>query len=1299
MSSRLLAGAFAAACLFAGSAAEAKVMYAGTEGVRAKFFSANSCLGCHSGAVQADGSGGRVFNTHTLATATVTGTTTGLSRANDTAARNSSNWDAGWPAMPFGVDTSNAANKVSLTLLDTWISEGRANFEAAIISLSAATSVARYSATLNATVNDNGADTTYTLSWKKNTDVSYTNSVTFYTVGGATASVDGADTAGWTGGDGNSINFAHAISGLSCFTDYDVRLSASNNGAGTPTAVTTTFKTTTCPSVNSVSNATITEDASYTSAALASTNASSLSVSYSLDPTSVSRGLAINGSNQITWAAGSTSDVPTTDTAYSVTVTGSYSGAGGSSTASTGFTITVTPVNDAPYVASAIPDTGAVKNSAFDYNVAPYFDDIDDANNGTARAWAIVSGPSWLTGISTVGVISGTPGDTALASESVTVRMSDGGENGVSPAEDTFLIAVSGTNVAPSLAVIANQTVNEDASVDVSTSVTDPDDANNCSGALTWSLGNAPGFVTVSCSGTLTIAPTQASLDAGSPQANRTYTGITLTVADGGENGAAAASRTFNVTVNAVNDAPVVSAITNKTTSASSIPTFTASATDEDNAANTLTWSLLSAPKAPTVASLSGMSIVATGATRGQVSWSGTAANVPGTWTVTVTATDPQGTPLSGSTTFEFTIEDDDTDGVEDYSDNCPVNQNAGQENADGDSEGNACDIDDDNDGLSDAVEKETGVYDSLVAEDHTTLDLDGDGIVNYDEYVACANTTTCTAISNDSTPPVITPEAVADVTASGYLTPVDLNATAADLPDGAVTASIYSIDGVVVYGAADPYQFRPGVHTIVWEAYDAASNRGTASQTVNVKPLVSMGGSQVIGVGQTAYVPVRLLGEASSYPVVVTVTPSGATAGVDYTLPSSTVQFDSPETLQLLEVEVLGAATDRDLVLTVTDVTGGAELAAAAQLSYTLRLTALPAPPDATLKASQSSEIRPVIYQDDGSFQVDAYVSDPNGAGTATCDTWLATPFVTTAGGSDCQLVVDPAGVTPGVYTITVTVEDGDFVVTRRIDISLVGGNAPALSGGDTDGDSVANNVELAEDENNNGLLDYLDVNGVSAPETIQLSLAASQLPLMAVTDSGLRLVAGAYAVAAQSTSQAGIQIYETQVAAGATPILDRDYAAIGAIFDFGIEELAGDTTVAHVVLPLPVVLATGAQWRELSATSQWQSFVTTATDTLMSAPRGADGQCPPPQDAAYTSGLTGGNACVQVTVSDGGPNDADGEVNGSVRVTGAPTVSRDEIAATIPTESQSGGSADFWTLMVLVLALLGFRRKEQLQ
>ncbi len=93
-------------------------------------------------------------------------------------------------------------------------------------------------------------------------------------------------------------------------------------------------------------------------------------------------------------------------------------------------------------------------------------------------------------------------------------------------------------------------------------------------------------------------------------------------------------------------------------------------------------------------------------------------------WWVRASAGDISG-PWSTVRTFSFdTLADDgDGDGIPDAADNCPAIANQDQANTDGDSQGNACDEDDDNDGLSDDAEN------NIYGTDPYISDTDGDGL------------------------------------------------------------------------------------------------------------------------------------------------------------------------------------------------------------------------------------------------------------------------------------------------------------------------------------------------------------------------------------------------------------------------------------------------------------------------------------------------------------------------------------------------------------------------------------------
>ena len=99
---------------------------------------------------------------------------------------------------------------------------------------------------------------------------------------------------------------------------------------------------------------------------------------------------------------------------------------------------------------------------------------------------------------------------------------------------------------------------------------------------------------------------------------------------------------------------------------------------------------------------------------------------------------------------------DRDLDTVLDGLDNCDAADNLAQTNTDGDSEGNACDRDDDNDGLLDVVETQGGIYVSPTNTGTNPLffDTDGDGYSDGDEVLAGSDPTNLASYPGG--PPVV---------------------------------------------------------------------------------------------------------------------------------------------------------------------------------------------------------------------------------------------------------------------------------------------------------------------------------------------------------------------------------------------------------------------------------------------------------------------------------------------------------------------------------------------------------------
>ena len=237
---------------------------------------------------------------------------------------------------------------------------------------------------------------------------------------------------------------------------------------------------------------------------------------------------------------------------------------------------------------------------------------------------------------SLTGEFTWTPSDVqAPGTYNVTVRVTDDGTPNLDDFE-TIEIVVREVNQPPVLASVDNASVDEGVVFTFAATATDPDTPGN---QLTYSLdAGAPIGASIDPnSGVFTWTPSEAQ--------GPGIFDLTVRVTDAGSPNLDDVE-TFKISVNEVNQSPMLVSIGDKLVDEEVELTFTAGATDPDTPANELTFSLDAS--APTGASIDPNS--------GIFTWTPIEAQGPGTFNVTIRVTDV-GTPnLDDFETIEITV-------------------------------------------------------------------------------------------------------------------------------------------------------------------------------------------------------------------------------------------------------------------------------------------------------------------------------------------------------------------------------------------------------------------------------------------------------------------------------------------------------------------------------------------------------------------------------------------------------------------------------------------------------------------
>ena len=238
------------------------------------------------------------------------------------------------------------------------------------------------------------------------------------------------------------------------------------------------------------------------------------------------------------------------------------------------------------------------------------------------------------------GVFSWTPTESQGGlTPSVTITVTDSGTGNLIDAE-TITVTVNDLNTAPVLGAIGDQSVNEGATLSFTATATDSDLPAD---TLTFSLDGASIGLGMSIdpnTGVFSWTPTES-------QGGLTPS-VTITVTDSGT-GNLIDSETITVTVNDLNTAPVLGAIGDQSVNEGATLSFTATATDSDLPADTLTFSLDGASIGL------GMSI---DPNTGVFSWTPTEGQGGSTPSVTITVTDSGTGNLIDAETITVTVND-----------------------------------------------------------------------------------------------------------------------------------------------------------------------------------------------------------------------------------------------------------------------------------------------------------------------------------------------------------------------------------------------------------------------------------------------------------------------------------------------------------------------------------------------------------------------------------------------------------------------------------------------------------------
>ena len=464
-------------------------------------------------------------------------------------------------------------------------------------------------------------------------------------------------------------------------------------------------------------------------------------------------------------------------------------------------------------------------------------------------------------------------------------------------------------------------------------------------------------------------------------------------------------------------------------------------------------------------------------------------------------------------------------------------------------------------------------------------------------------------------------------INATGVLTTVDLGVAQAFDQDGTPLA---------VTLLNDSNHFKPGVNTVYWQATDSQGNISIGNQTVTIEPQVAIDSYQIVQEGNTAKVNVSLNGPAVNYPMVIPYTISGnAQTDEDHNIQSGELIINSGTHAQFDIALIQDNITEGDETLIITL---DSSLNLGAQSQHQLTISEQAQAPKLDLNVVQNDIEAMVVNREEGLISINLSADQPlddfNINWSLASDQAPTIENLSIENLSDdiMQFVFDPQLLATGSYSFNVSSQSKsiDSLSTDASITVLVQQSSVQLSSEDSDQDGISDIIEGLTDSDNDGIANYLDaINNcnvlASNVDNVNKHLVVSQ------AGSCLRLGTQAFNTQAHNATTNGI-----------TDVVVSDLVQAGASYKLVIAQQQ----------PLPKDAVVQMYLEALSTDDKWVDFSENANNYIMSA-QGQNGVCPAPASNQWQAGSQAGHWCIQLTLEDGGINDGDSAINRAISVT----------------------------------------------